>query len=176
MTSPGSHWWPAYIGIGSNLDSPAQHVERAFKSLSAMAGCYLAARSDLYRSAPLGPADQPDFINAVAAILTTLDSYSLLEKLQEIEDADGRIRRAERWGPRTLDLDLLMYGELIMDESRLTLPHPGITARNFVLLPFAEIAPDVVIPGLESVAVLASRVDPSQPMIEKLVSQQLPCQ
>jgi 2-amino-4-hydroxy-6-hydroxymethyldihydropteridine diphosphokinase len=168
VTSPGPHWWPAYIGIGSNLDSPVQHVQSAIGALGLLPDCFLAARSGLYRSAPLGPVDQPNFINAVAAIMTTLDAPELLSNLQNIENDHGRVRGSEHWGPRTLDLDLLMYGKLIQDDPRLILPHPGIPERNFVLLPFAEIAPDVVIPGLASVAMLASKVDQSRPAIEKL--------
>jgi 2-amino-4-hydroxy-6-hydroxymethyldihydropteridine diphosphokinase len=168
VTSPGPHWWPAYIGIGSNLDSPVQHVQSAIGALGLLPDCFLAARSGLYRSAPLGPVNQPNFINAVAAIMTTLDAHDLLASLQDIENEHGRVRGSEHWGPRTLDLDLLVYGKLIQDEPQLILPHPGIRERNFVLLPFAEIAPDVVIPGLESVAMLASKVNKSRPTIEKL--------
>jgi 2-amino-4-hydroxy-6-hydroxymethyldihydropteridine diphosphokinase len=168
VTPQGPHWWPAYIGIGSNLDSPEQHVERAITSLEQVKGCYLAAKSPLYSSSPFGHVDQADFINAVAAILTTLDAPSLLAKLQQLEDEDGRDRSVERWGPRTLDLDLLVYGNVVLDEAKLTLPHPGIAERNFVLLPFAEIAPDVVVPGLGSVGTLAGRIDRSHPRIEKL--------
>jgi len=102
--------------------------------------------------------------------MTTLEARDLLASLQDIENEHGRVRGSEHWGPRTLDLDLLVYGKLIQDGPQLILPHPGIRERNFVLLPFAEIAPDVVIPGLESVAMLASKVNQSRPTIEKLAS------
>jgi len=138
---------PAFIGIGSNLDDPIRQVELAFELLGDMDDARLVARSSLYCSDALGPVDQPRYINAVALLHTTLDSRELLNRLQDIEDAQGR-KRDVRWGPRTLDLDLLVHGDRNITEPGLKVPHPGIAYRNFVLLPLREIAPDLVIPGL----------------------------
>ena len=162
------HWRPAYIGVGSNLDLPQKQVEQAISSIAQLDGCFFAAKSSLYRSSPMGPVDQPDFTNAVVAILTLLDARALLAKLQEIEHDQGRTRDGERWGPRTLDLDLLVHGHSVIDEPDLSVPHPGIAQRNFVLLPFAEIAPDVIVPGLADISTLCRRMDPSQSTIQKL--------
>jgi len=124
-------------------------------------------RSGYYRSAPFGPVPQPDFINCVVGLVTRLEPRRLLELLQGIEDAQGRDRTSVRWGPRTLDLDLLACGSLLVRDEALTLPHPGIAERNFVLLPWAEIAPAFQIPGLGSVARLARESLPN-PVIERL--------
>jgi 2-amino-4-hydroxy-6-hydroxymethyldihydropteridine diphosphokinase len=156
---------PAFIGIGSNLSSPRTQVAKAIDSLSAIHGTRLAGLSSLYRSAPFRGMTQPDFINAVAELSTDLDARSLFRELQQIEDSQGRIR-AERWGPRVIDLDLLVYGTAIIRDADLTVPHPGIADRNFVLLPLQEIAPDLEIPGLGPVADLA--VDTSEPRITRL--------
>lgn len=171
MTSdnPRPRWRPAYIGIGSNLEAPATQVERALAAIAALPGCKLVSSSSKYLSAPLGPADQPDYINAVVAILTRLNAADLLAELQAIERTQGRTRSGERWGARTLDLDLLVFGSESIDEPGLTVPHPRIAERNFVLLPLAEIAPQLQIPGLGAVAVVAAKNDNSQPAIEKLL-------
>lgn len=137
----------AYIGIGSNLDDPAAHVRRALQDLDAVAESRCVARSSLYRSDPMGPPDQPDYINAVAALETALAPLALLDALQAIEHAHGRVREGERWGPRTLDLDLLLYGTQQIDEPRLKVPHPGLHERAFVLYPLAEIEPQLMVPG-----------------------------
>jgi 2-amino-4-hydroxy-6-hydroxymethyldihydropteridine diphosphokinase len=168
MTSARPHWWPAYVGIGSNLEAPIEQVERAFAALGELPDSILTARSGLYRSAAVGPADQPDFINAAAALLTRLSAADVLAKLQEIETAHGRRRDGERWGPRCLDLDLLVYGRETSAAEDLRLPHPRIAERNFVLLPLAEIAPQLRVPGLASVAALAKDVSKTHPRIEKL--------
>ncbi|MBT8098576.1 MAG: 2-amino-4-hydroxy-6-hydroxymethyldihydropteridine diphosphokinase [Gammaproteobacteria bacterium] len=160
-------WRPAYIGIGSNLQSPARQIERGLEALNRIEDAKLVCRSGNYRSAPFGPVSQGDFLNGVAGIITRLEPRQLLSHLQTIEDAQGRDRAAERWGPRTLDLDLLACGSLRVDEDDLTLPHPGIAERNFVLLPWAEIAPAFQVPGLGSVARLA-RMSPAKPRIERL--------
>jgi 2-amino-4-hydroxy-6-hydroxymethyldihydropteridine diphosphokinase len=137
----------AYVGIGSNLDDPIRQVQRAFQALSGLLASYCVARSPLYRTAPLGgPADQPDYINAVAALDTGLTPGQLLAVLQALELAHGRDRTV-RWGPRTLDLDLLLYDQLISDDPRLTLPHPHLHQRPFVMHPLSDIAPDLMIPG-----------------------------
>ncbi len=145
---------PAYVGVGSNLEDPEQQVESAIDSIARIPECEIVARSSLYQSAPFGPVEQPDFINAVVGLLTTLDARSLFHQLQHIENSQGRIR-GERWGPRVLDLDLLVFGGTIVDLDDLTVPHPGIAERNFVLLPLLEIAHDLVIPGLGKVVDIA---------------------
>lgn len=137
----------AWVGLGSNLDEPARHVCQAFDDLAAMAGAALLAVSGLYRSVPVGgPAGQPDFCNACAAIACHILPLALLDALQRIETAHGRVRDV-RWGPRTLDLDMLAYDEWCMDNRRLQLPHPRVTQRAFVLVPLADVAPALVIGG-----------------------------
>lgn len=123
------------------------HVRRALHELDGIAASRCTARSSLYRSDPMGPADQPDYINAVAALETALQPQALLEALQDIEQAHGRVRQGLRWGPRTLDLDLLMYDQQQIDTPQLQVPHPGLHERPFVLYPLAEIEPQLVIPG-----------------------------
>jgi 2-amino-4-hydroxy-6-hydroxymethyldihydropteridine diphosphokinase len=152
---------PAYVALGSNVDDPMSQVLRAFDSLAALPGLRLVLRSSLYRSPPLGPVDQPDFVNAVAGLLTTLEPRALLEALQALESQFGRRRPAARWGPRRIDLDLLVYGAARIDEPGLEVPHPGIAERAFVLEPLSEIAPDLAVPGLGSVRTLLERVDRS---------------
>jgi len=162
------HWRPAYIGIGSNLGKPSEQVESGIAALAHIADSMLVLRSGLYRSAPMGPADQPDYVNAVAAMLTRLEPHALLTGMQTVERAHGRKRDGDRWGPRTLDLDLLAYTNMTLEDATLTLPHPGIVERNFVLVPWQEIAPHFRIPGLGSVAVLALRVANREPKIERM--------
>ncbi|MEF3192971.1 MAG: 2-amino-4-hydroxy-6-hydroxymethyldihydropteridine diphosphokinase [Halothiobacillaceae bacterium] len=141
----------AYIGLGSNLSDPARQVGRALGAIAALPASRLTAASRLYRSPPMGPKDQPDYINAVAALETTLTPHDLLHALQTIEHDFGRVR-LRRWGERIIDLDLLLYDNVCLDAPELTLPHPGIGERAFVLRPLAEIAPDLVIPGLGPLA------------------------
>lgn len=150
----------AYVGLGSNLDGPANRIRRAFAELAQLPRTQLAARSPLYQTRPLGPPAQPDFINAVAALDTELSAEELLRALQAIEDAEGRTRGGVQWGPRTLDLDLLLYGDTVRDTPALVLPHPGLHLRSFVLYPLADLAPELVIPGHGSVAALRARCDP----------------
>lgn len=164
----GPRWRPAYVGIGSNLDSPRDQVERAVAALGTIDETLLVRTSPLYRSAPLDGSEQPDYVNAVSALLTRLDVGELLEFLREIERAQGRRRDGDKWGPRTLDLDLLVYSGDSIDENDLKVPHPGIAGRNFVLLPLVDIAPHLRIPGLGSVSGLAAGADTSNPRIEKL--------
>jgi 2-amino-4-hydroxy-6-hydroxymethyldihydropteridine diphosphokinase len=151
-------WQPAYIGVGSNLEDPRAQVLAAFGKLGELPRTRLVLTSRLYRSRPLGPLAQPDFINAVAGLLTQLDSSSLLDQLHAIESAMGRPAEHQHWGPRTIDLDLLALGCERRSDARLTLPHPGIVGRNFVLYPLADIAPDLELPGLGRVAGLAANV------------------
>lgn len=137
----------AWIGLGSNLEDPVAQVTRALAELDAIEGSYLLRNSSLYASPPMGPPDQPEYVNAVAGLLTTLTPEALLDALQAIEQAHDRVRGGERWGPRTLDLDLLLYDDRRIDTPRLTLPHPGLHQRAFVLQPLAEVAPELVVPG-----------------------------
>ncbi|MGH8751362.1 MAG: 2-amino-4-hydroxy-6-hydroxymethyldihydropteridine diphosphokinase [Burkholderiales bacterium] len=141
----------AYVALGSNLANPLQQMHFAFEELARIPRSRLVARSSLYRSAPVGYLDQPDFINAVAQLETQLEPRALLAALLEIERRHGRIRDFAN-APRTLDLDLLLYGDLIHHEHGLTLPHPRMHERAFVLRPLNEIAPDCVIPGIGRVA------------------------
>jgi 2-amino-4-hydroxy-6-hydroxymethyldihydropteridine diphosphokinase len=151
-------WQPVYIGIGSNLSDPRAQVLGAFDRIAAIQGVRLVLRSRLYGSPPLGPADQPDYVNAVAGVLTLLAPQALLAELHAVERAVGRPAKRERWGPRILDLDLLVYGRERSSDSELTLPHPGILERAFVLYPLADIAPELDIPGMGRVADLRRRV------------------
>ncbi|HYN26866.1 MAG TPA: 2-amino-4-hydroxy-6-hydroxymethyldihydropteridine diphosphokinase, partial [Burkholderiales bacterium] len=136
----------AFVGLGSNLADPMVQVRQAFKELEAIPGTRVTARSSLYRTSPVGYLEQPEFINAVASVQTTLEPLALLAALLAIEDRHGR-RRGVRNAPRTLDLDLLLYGEEVLDRDGLTLPHPRLHERAFVLAPLAEIAPEAMVPG-----------------------------
>lgn len=140
----------AWIGLGSNLDDPPAQLQRAVDALARTPGVRVVAVSPVYRNAALQLPDdtdiQPDYFNAVAALDTTLPPLALLDALQAIEQAQGRVR-TRRWGARTLDLDLLLYGDTVLDEPRLTVPHPGLPARRFALLPLHDLAPDLVLPG-----------------------------
>lgn len=162
-----ARWLPAYIGVGSNLDSPFEQLDRGIAALAGLPQTLVVLQSGRYQSAPFGPVKQPDFINAVVALLTQLPPGELLDKLKDIEARQGRDHNAKRWGPRTLDLDLLAYSQLVLDEDRLIVPHPGIAGRNFVLLPWSEIAPHFHVPGLGSVSQLASQL-PGEPAIKRI--------
>lgn len=132
-----------YIGLGSNLDEPRQQLEAALKALAQVPGTKVAVVSPLYASDPLGPPDQPRYVNAVAALDTDLAPLELLDALQTIELEQGRVRKDERWGPRTLDLDILLFGDHLIDEPRLRVPHYHLHARAFVLYPLADLAPQL---------------------------------
>lgn len=132
---------PAYIGLGSNLAEPRRQLRGALDAIARIRESQLTAVSSLYLSDPLGPPDQPRYNNAVAKLETLLSPLQLLDALQAIELAQGRERKAERWGPRTLDLDILLFGDRLIDEPRLKVPHYHMHARAFVLYPLAEIAP-----------------------------------
>jgi 2-amino-4-hydroxy-6-hydroxymethyldihydropteridine diphosphokinase len=153
-------WQPAYVGVGSNLDDPARQVRSALQHLTRLPDTRLILSSRAYLSRPFGPVAQPDFVNAAAALLTRLGSKQLLHELRALESAMGRPPKHERWGPRIIDLDLLAYGRERSSDPHLTLPHPGIVERNFVLYPLAEITPDLELPGLGRVAELKGRVAP----------------
>lgn len=152
------HWTPAYIALGSNLDNPRHQIAIALERIGKLPDTRLIAASRLYLSSPMGPQDQPDFINAAAGVLTRLPAQALLAHLKHIERDMGREPPAVRWGARLIDLDLLMHGTLTLNETDLTLPHPGIHERNFVLYPLADFAPTLKIPGRGSVEALARRV------------------
>ena len=137
----------AYVGIGSNLGEPARQVEAAFEELGRIRQTKLGARSSLYRSRPVGYARQPEFVNAVAALETSLPPLDLLTELQAVESRHGRERSFPN-APRTLDLDLLLYGQEIIARPGLTVPHPRMHERAFVLKPLLEIGPEIAIPGL----------------------------
>ena len=146
----------AYIGLGSNLAGPLKQVSSALQELAALNDTTLVAHSAWYRSAAGGPGRQPDSINGVAHLRTGLPPAALLQALQGIENRHRRVRR-ERWGPRTLDLDMLLYGQLQIDSETLQLPHPRLAERNFVLYPLAEVAPHLTLPNGIAVASLLAR-------------------
>lgn len=149
-----------YIGLGSNLEAPIGQIRQAQRALEGLPGTRLRRQSGLYRSVPMGPPDQPDYINAVSELETGLAAGRLLDELQALERAQGRRRGAERWGPRTLDLDLLLYGAQRIDTPELQVPHPGLPERAFVLYPLAEIVPELDIPGLGPLRTLLARCPP----------------
>ncbi len=134
-----------FVGLGSNLEDPATQLAHALRALSEIPLCQLSATSPLYRNPAIGPGKQPDYLNAVAELHTTLDALTLLAHLQRIETAQGRVRN-EHWGARTLDLDLLLYGHACIDLPQLQVPHPRLHTRNFVLYPLHDIAPDLALP------------------------------
>lgn len=137
-----------YVGLGSNQQQPAEQIRAALSSMGNLPGCRGLHASSLYRTQPIGPAGQPDYINAVAGFHTSLPPEALLAELNRIEQVQGRVRTDERWGPRTLDLDLLLYGQHRQLSSVLEIPHPRMAQREFVLRPLADIAPlDILIPG-----------------------------
>ena len=158
----------AYIGLGSNLDDPSNHLNTARRDIAALDDVQELGFSSLYRSRPVGPQDQPDYLNAVMKIKTTLPARVLLHRLQAVENAHGR-QRLQHWGPRTLDLDLLWYGGQIIDSADLIVPHPQIPHRAFVLHPWAELTDkEIAIPGLGTLGELLAacacdslyRIDP----------------
>lgn len=163
-------WRPAYVGVGSNLGEPVRQVEAAFAAIERLPDSGYFRRSGLWRSAPLGPADQPDYVNAATGFLTRLEPGDLLRRLQGIEQGASR-QRGERWGPRTLDLDLLVLGRLVVSKPGLELPHPRIVERNFVLLPLAEIAPDLEVPRRGTVARLLAGISRNHPAIERIATE-----
>lgn len=150
---------PAYVALGSNLDDPRAQVERAMAALHdlPLARCVLS--SSLYRSRPFGTVVQPDFVNAAVGMLTELEPSALLVQLKQLEVRLGRQRPVVRWGPRRIDLDLLVHGGARIDQPGLAVPHPGIAERAFVLVPLAEIAADLMVPGVGRVRDLLARVD-----------------
>lgn len=158
MTSTDQPAIRAAVALGSNLADPEAQVRRAFEELAAIPGTRLVARSRLYRTRAVGP-PQPDYVNAVALLETRLDADDLFDRLLGIEAVHGRVR-GERWGPRTLDLDLLVYGDAVIDTPRLSVPHPQLALRPFVLVPLAEVAPALEVPGLGRVDALCAACAP----------------
>jgi len=156
----------AYIGLGSNLVNPVDQINAARSAINHLPDVQESAFSSLYRSSPMGPKDQPDYINAVMAINTTLEPLDLLRKLQQIENQHGRIRKHQRWGARTLDLDILLYGDQKINYPELQIPHYGMADRAFVLYPLHEIAPQLDIPGAGKLTDLLNKVPPDG--LEKL--------
>lgn len=147
----------AYIAIGSNLASPLEQVNAAVQALGEIPQTRVVAVSSFYRTPPLGPQDQPDYLNAAVMLETGLDADTLLDNTQRIELQQGRVRKAERWGPRTLDLDIMLFGDEVISTERLTVPHYDMKNRGFMLWPLFEIAPDLAFPDGSSLkAVLAS--------------------
>jgi 2-amino-4-hydroxy-6-hydroxymethyldihydropteridine diphosphokinase len=149
----------AYIAVGSNLGDPVAQAKLAINALRLLPKTNVIKVSSLYSSQPMGPQDQPDYINAVVEIKTDLLPIELLDATQSIERYQGRVRKDERWGPRTLDLDILLYGNAIIDEPRLTVPHYGMKVREFVLYPLAEIAPNFILPDHTPLVDLLQLVD-----------------
>lgn len=143
------------VGLGSNLDDPVRQVRLALSALASLTESEFLSSSGLYQNPPMGPQDQPDYVNAVALLRTRLQPLPFLKELQRIEQAQGRARHVH-WGARTIDLDLLLYGEHIIDDAQLTVPHPGLHERVFVLHPLAEIAANLMVPGKGRVGDLAA--------------------
>ena len=150
-----------YIGLGSNLGKPLQQIESAILELQTLAVGSTMEVSPFYETKPVGPQDQPDFINAVVSFYTDLDATTLLDQLFVIEDRHNRQRQNQQWGPRTLDLDLLLYGDDVISSERLTVPHPRMHERAFVLQPLLQIAPECQIPGRGVVSALLKQCDVS---------------
>lgn len=148
----------AYIGLGSNLSEPAKQVQQAVTAISNIANSQIQSVSSVYLSKPMGPQDQDDYINAVLALETQLSAIELLDALQQIENDAGRVRKENRWGARILDLDIILYGNEVIENARLTVPHYGMKEREFVLLPLAEITEDLYLPSGESVNSLAQSI------------------
>ncbi|OBT17286.1 2-amino-4-hydroxy-6-hydroxymethyldihydropteridine diphosphokinase [Vibrio sp. UCD-FRSSP16_10] len=149
----------AYIAVGSNLGDPVAQAKLAIRSLQELPNSRVIQASSLYSSTPMGPQNQPDYINAVVKIETTLQPLELLDNTQKIENEQGRVRKEERWGPRTLDLDLILYGNEIINLPRLVVPHYGMKVREFVLYPLLEIEPNLILPDGTTLQDLITSVD-----------------
>ena len=159
----------AYIALGSNLQQPRRQLQAGFAALARLPDTQLIAQSSLYRSAPVGYLNQPDFVNAVAAIRTALTPRALLEALLAIEREHGRVREFAN-APRTLDLDIVLYGERVIREPGLTVPHPRMHERAFVLVPLAQIAPGVQVPGRGRVCDLLQNLDTASVSVMKEIA------
>jgi 2-amino-4-hydroxy-6-hydroxymethyldihydropteridine diphosphokinase len=159
-----------FIGIGSNLQNPMRQVAIASKRLTQLPETIVCQASSFYLSKPLGPSNQPDFINRVVALQTTLSPEQLLNHLQAIEHEQGRVR-LNRWGPRIIDLDILLYGQEIITSERLTIPHAGLKERAFFIFPLAEIAPDLIFPHGEKILDLKAAFATNHPTSQPIVCQ-----
>ena len=147
-----------FIGLGANLKDPAQTLRDAIVEIAAIDETQLLAQSQLYTSTPMGPADQPDYINAVVKLETRLAPHALFSYTCRIEQEHGRTRNGEHWGPRTLDLDILLFGQQALNDEQLTVPHYGLQEREFVIYPMLEIAPDLILPCGTPLQSLTQRV------------------
>ena len=148
-----------YVGLGSNLSDPKKQIHLAIDALANIEHCQLTNISSLYFSRPMGPQDQPDYMNAVAKITTQLSPLNLLDELQAIESLAGRVRKDNRWGARILDLDILLFDNEIIHNERLTVPHYGLELREFVLLPLAEISPELILPNGKNILALSQNIE-----------------
>lgn len=153
----------AYIAIGSNLASPLEQVNAAVQALGEIPQSRIVALSSFYRTPPLGPQDQPDYLNAAVVLETTLDTETLLDNTQRIELQQGRVRKAERWGPRTLDLDIMLFGDEVINTERLTVPHYDMKNRGFMLWPLFEVAPDLTFPDGSSLQAVLQNINADKP-------------
>ncbi len=154
----------AYIALGSNLASPLEQVNAAVQAIGEIPDSRIVAVSSFYRTPPLGPQDQPDYLNAAVALETTLAPEELLNHTQRIELQQGRVRKAERWGPRTLDLDIMLFGDEVINTERLTVPHYDMKNRGFMLWPLFEIAPDLTFPESTPLGEYLARCFPQKPV------------
>jgi len=147
-----------YIGLGANLDDPIAQLHNAVDALRNLAQCQLITVSKFYASKPMGPQDQPDYVNAVAMLSTSLAPEALLDSLQKIELEQGRQRKSERWGPRTLDLDILLFANDIINTPRLVVPHYGLCQREFVVYPLLELEPALILPDGRTLQSISNNV------------------
>jgi 2-amino-4-hydroxy-6-hydroxymethyldihydropteridine diphosphokinase len=152
-----------YIALGSNLASPLDQVNAAIAALGEIPESRVVALSSFYRTPPLGAQDQPDYLNAAVALETALSPEALLDNTQRIELQQGRVRKAERWGPRTLDLDIMLFGQQVLDTPRLTVPHYDMKNRGFMLWPLFEIAPELTFPDGTTLAAILKQLNSAQP-------------
>lgn len=153
----------AYIAIGSNLASPLEQVNAAVQALGEIPQSKIVAVSSFYRTPPLGPQDQPDYLNAAVVLETALDAETLLDNTQRIELQQGRVRKAERWGPRTLDLDIMLFGHETINTERLTVPHYDLKNRGFMLWPLYEVAPNLIFPDGTSLKSILDNLNAEKP-------------
>ena len=154
-----------YIAIGSNLASPLEQVNAAVQALGEIPQSRLVQVSAFYRTPPLGPQDQPDYLNAAVVLETSLDAETLLDNTQRIELQQGRQRKAERWGPRTLDLDIMLFGDEVINTDRLTVPHYDMKNRGFMLWPLWEVAPELTFPNGESLQAILQQLNAEKPAL-----------
>lgn len=153
----------AYIAIGSNLASPLEQVNAAVQALGEIPQSKIVAVSSFYRTPPLGPQDQPDYLNAAVVLETALDAETLMDNTQRIELQQGRVRKAERWGPRTLDLDIMLFGHETINTERLTVPHYDMKNRGFMLWPLYEVAPNLIFPDGTSLKSILDNLNAEKP-------------